>query len=70
MNITPRTGLLVSIHSVNDDGNLMIINKSGIAINIALSDIRSMGRLTQGIRLIKLNKNDEIADARKIEDIT
>lgn len=62
LNITDKTGKLVSIDSVVDDNDLMIINKSGITIRMKVSDIRIMGRATQGVRLINLGKkNDEIA---------
>ncbi|MBP5171622.1 MAG: DNA gyrase subunit A, partial [Bacteroidales bacterium] len=62
LNITDKTGQLVSITNVNDENDLMIINKSGIAIRLPLADIRVMGRATQGVRLINLEKrSDEIA---------
>jgi len=62
INITDKTGKLVSILSVNDDNDLMIINKSGVALRINCSTIRVMGRATQGVRLINLEKrNDSIA---------
>lgn len=68
MNITDKTGKLVSINSVTDDNDLMIINKSGITIRLKVSDIRTMGRATQGVRLINLGKrNDEIASVCKVE---
>ena len=67
MNITQKTGKLVSIKSVTDDNDLMIINKSGITIRVKISDIRVMGRATQGVRLINLEKrNDEIASVCKV----
>lgn len=67
MNITEKTGKLVSIKSVTDDNDLMIINKSGIAIRLKVADIRVMGRATQGVRLINLDKrNDEIASVCKV----
>ena len=67
LNITDKTGKLVSIKSVTDDNDLMIINKSGIAIRLNISDIRTMGRATQGVRLINLDKrNDEIASVCKV----
>ncbi len=67
MNITEKTGKLVSIKSVTDDNDLMIINKSGIAIRLKVADIRVMGRATQGVRLINLGKrNDEIASVCKV----
>ncbi|MDH6308796.1 DNA gyrase subunit A [Dysgonomonas sp. PFB1-18] len=68
LNVTDKTGKLVSINSVTDDNDLMIINKSGITIRLKVSDIRVMGRATQGVRLINLGKrNDEIASVCKVE---
>ncbi|NOZ45624.1 MAG: DNA gyrase subunit A [Chlorobi bacterium] len=61
LNITEKTGSLIAIKSVVDSDHLMIINKSGIAIRIAVSQMRVMGRATQGVRLINLKDNDEIA---------
>ncbi|MCH5215933.1 MAG: DNA gyrase subunit A [Muribaculaceae bacterium] len=70
MNITDKTGLLVAIKNVNDDNDLVIINKSGITIRMNLSDIRVMGRATQGVRLINLEKrNDEIASVCKVDSV-
>ncbi len=67
MNITEKTGKLVSIKSVNDGNDLMIINKSGITIRLKVADIRVMGRATQGVRLINLDKRgDEIASVCKV----
>ncbi|HBL33106.1 MAG TPA: DNA gyrase subunit A [Porphyromonadaceae bacterium] len=67
LNITEKTGKLVSIKSVTDDNDLMIINKSGITIRVKISDLRVMGRATQGVRLINLEKrNDEIASVCKV----
>lgn len=67
MNITDKTGKLVSISSVTDDHDLMIINKSGITIRLEVKNIRTMGRATQGVRLINLGKrNDEIASVCKV----
>lgn len=67
MNITDKTGKLVSISSVTDEHDLMIINKSGITIRLDVSNIRTMGRATQGVRLINLGKrNDEIASVCKV----
>ncbi len=67
LNITQKTGKLVSIKSVTDDNDLMIINKSGITIRVKISDIRIMGRATQGVRLINLEKrNDQIASVCKV----
>lgn len=65
--ITEKTGHLVAIKNVTDDNDLMIINKSGIAIRLAVSDVRVMGRATQGVRLINLQKkNDVIASVCKV----
>ena len=65
--ITEKTGRLVAIKNVTDDNDLMIINKSGIAIRLAVSDCRVMGRATQGVRLINLTKkNDVIASVCKV----
>ncbi len=62
MNITDKTGELIAFKSVNDDNDLMIINKSGVAIRIHVADIRVMGRATQGVRIINLEKRgDSIA---------
>lgn len=67
MNITDKTGKLVSIKSATDENDLMIINKSGITIRLKVADIRVMGRATQGVRLINLEKrNDEIASVCKV----
>ena len=60
MNITEKTGKLVAIESVNDDNDLVIINKSGIALRIRVADIRVMGRFTQGVRLINLEKRNDV----------
>jgi DNA gyrase subunit A len=67
LNITDKTGKLVAIKGVTDKEDLMIINKSGIIIRIAISELRTMGRATQGVRLITLKDNDEIASVAKIE---
>lgn len=68
MNITDKTGKLISIKNVNDGNDLVIINKSGIAIRIKVADLRVMGRATQGVRLINLEKkNDEIASVCKVD---
>lgn len=67
LNITDKTGKLVAIKSVNDDNDLMIINKSGIVIRLPLANIRIMGRATQGVRLINLEKhNDQIGSVCKV----
>jgi len=67
LNITEKTGSLIAIKHVTDKDDLMIINKSGIAIRMAVEDMRVMGRATQGVRLIKLNEGDGIAAVAKIE---
>ncbi|MEP2610852.1 MAG: DNA gyrase subunit A [Cyclobacteriaceae bacterium] len=69
MNITEKTGGLVTIKAVTDMDDLMIINKSGIAIRMAVSSLRVMGRATQGVRLIRLNENDEISAVASITKI-
>ena len=67
MNITDKTGRLVALKNVTDDNDLMIINKSGIVIRLAVADCRVMGRATQGVRLINLTKkNDVIASVCKV----
>ena len=71
LNITEKTGRLVAIKSVTDDNDLMIINKSGIAIRLKVADVRIMGRATQGVRLINLEKrNDEIGSVCKVNSST
>ena len=68
MNITEKTGELIAFKSVNDDNDLMIINKSGVVIRVHVSDIRVMGRATQGVRIINLEKrNDTIASVCCVE---
>jgi len=77
ISITEKTGHLVAIKSVTDEDDLMIINKSGIAIRMSLENLRIMGRATQGVKLINLRENDAIAavakvmkeDEEEIEDI-
>ncbi len=67
INVTEKTGKLVSIKSVTDENDLMIINRSGITIRLKVADVRVMGRATQGVRLINLEKrNDEIASVCKV----
>lgn len=68
MNITDKTGKVIAIKNVNDDNDLVIINKSGIMIRMKVTDLRVMGRNTQGVRLINLEKkNDEIASVCKVQ---
>jgi DNA gyrase subunit A len=67
INITEKTGKLVAIKNVTDESDLMIINKSGITIRLKCADFRVMGRATQGVRMINLEKrNDEIASVCKV----
>lgn len=66
INITEKTGDLIAIKSVTDHDDLMIINKSGITIRIAVESLRVMGRATQGVKLIDLRANDEIAAVAKV----
>ncbi|MGB0146932.1 MAG: DNA gyrase subunit A [Flavobacteriaceae bacterium] len=66
ISITDKTGGLVAIKNVNDNDDLMIINKSGIAIRMAVEDLRVMGRATQGVRLIKVREDDSIAAVAKV----
>jgi DNA gyrase subunit A len=67
LSVTEKTGKLVAIKAVIDEDDLMIINKSGIIIRIAMSELRVMGRATQGVRLITLKDSDAIASVAKIE---
>lgn len=67
LNITEKTGNLVAIKGVTDAEDLMIINRSGVVIRIAVNELRVMGRATQGVRLITLKGNDEIASVAKVE---
>lgn len=68
LNITDKTGCLVAIKVVTDDNDLMIINKSGITIRLKVADVRVMGRATQGVRLINLEKrNDQISSVCKVQ---
>ncbi len=66
MSITDKTGGLVAIKAVTDDDDLMVINRSGVMIRLGMSDLRTMGRATQGVRLINLKKNDRIASVAKV----
>ncbi len=69
INITEKTGKLIAIKDVCENDELMIMNKSGITIRMAVSDMRIMGRATQGIRLIRLQEGDSIAAVAKIVNI-
>jgi DNA gyrase subunit A len=66
LNITDKTGQLVAIKNVDDENDLMIINKSGIVIRMAVEDLRVMGRATQGVKLIDIKGNDTIASVAKV----
>ena len=66
INITEKTGNLISVKSVDDDSDLMIITKNGIAIRLSVSKLRVMGRATQGVRLINLREGDAIAAIAKV----
>ncbi len=68
INITEKTGNLIDISAVTDNDHLMIINKSGITLRLAVENLRVMGRATQGVRLINLRDEDSIASVAKIED--
>jgi DNA gyrase subunit A len=70
LNITEKTGDLITIKTVTDEDDLMIINKSGIAIRMKVEDLRTMGRATQGVRLISLRNNDQIAAVAKVDRST
>jgi DNA gyrase subunit A len=67
LNITEKTGSLIAIKDVTDNDDIMIINKSGLTIRIRVSDLRVMGRATQGVRLIKFKSTDAIAAVAKVE---
>ena len=68
INITEKTGKLIAIKNVNDNNDLVIINKSGITIRLKVKSLRIVGRATQGVRLINLEKkNDEIASVCKVD---
>ncbi|KAA9339879.1 DNA gyrase subunit A [Hymenobacter busanensis] len=66
LKVTEKTGSLVSIKDVVDDDDLMIINRSGITIRLRVADVRSIGRATQGVRLIKISEGDEISSVAKV----
>ena len=65
INVTEKTGELVAIKNVTDEDDLMIINRSGITIRMAVSDLRVMGRATQGVKLINIKGDDSIAAVAK-----
>ena len=66
ISITDKTGSLVAIKNVSDENDLMIINKSGIAIRMSVEKLRVMGRATQGVKLINLKGDDTIAAVAKV----
>jgi DNA gyrase subunit A len=66
MQITDKTGKLVSIQAVSDADDLMIINRSGLTIRLSMSELRTIGRATQGVRLFKVAANDEISSVAKV----
>ena len=66
LNISEKTGELVAIKNVDDSNDLMIINKSGIVIRLAVEDLRVMGRATQGVKLINIKDSDSIAAVAKV----
>jgi DNA gyrase subunit A len=66
LNLTEKTGALISINGVTDEDDLMIINKSGLTIRMEVSDLRVMGRATQGVRLINIKGKDSIAAVTKV----
>jgi len=67
LNITEKTGNLIAIKNVTDEHDLMIINRSGVIIRMAVADLRVMGRATQGVRLINLKESDSIAAVAKVQ---
>jgi len=67
LQVTDKTGALIAIKDVKDDDQLMIINRSGLTIRMGLDEMRVLGRATQGVRLIELRKNDQIAAVAKID---
>jgi DNA gyrase subunit A len=66
LNISEKTGNLVAIKNVDNSNDLMIINRSGLTIRMAVEDLRVMGRATQGVRLIKIKADDRIAAVAKV----
>lgn len=67
INITEKTGKLIAIKDVTDEDDLMIMNRSGLTIRLAINSLRVMGRATQGVKLINLRKNDTIAAVTKVQ---
>jgi len=68
LQVTPKTGYLATIKSVSDEDDLMITNKSGITIRITVTDMRVMGRATQGVKVIRIDDGDSIADIAVLSD--
>jgi DNA gyrase subunit A len=68
LNLTDKTGKLIAIKAVTETDDLMIINQSGITIRMSVADLRIMGRATQGVRLIRLNEDDQIASVSKVDE--
>ena len=66
LNVTSKTGMLIALKDVTDENDLVIINKSGLTIRMDVANISTLGRATQGVRLIKLNKGDSIAAVAKV----
>ena len=69
LSITEKTGSLIAIKDVTDENDLMIITRNGIAIRMKIEDVRVMGRATQGVRLIKIRENDNIASVAKVPKV-
>ncbi|MEM9887580.1 MAG: DNA gyrase C-terminal beta-propeller domain-containing protein, partial [Bacteroidota bacterium] len=68
MQVTDKTGAVIALKAVSEEDDLMITNRSGIVIRMAVNDIRVMGRATQGVRVIRLDEDDEIADVAVVKD--
>ncbi|MGL5912964.1 MAG: DNA gyrase C-terminal beta-propeller domain-containing protein, partial [Bacteroidales bacterium] len=66
LNITEKTGALIAIKDVTDENDLMIINRSGVAIRLPIDSVRLSGRVAQGVKLINLRRNDSIAAVAKV----
>ncbi|MCX6266458.1 MAG: DNA gyrase subunit A, partial [Bacteroidetes bacterium] len=67
LNITDKTGAVIAVKDVTDSDDLMIINRSGVIIRMAVVNLRVMGRATQGVRLIKIDDGDSIAAVAKVD---
>ena len=67
LNITDKTGAVIAVKDVTDSDDLMIINRSGVIIRMAVGNLRVMGRATQGVRLIKIDEGDSIAAVAKVD---